>query len=408
MHGPVVGRTMAVDPATGQQIPVAVSLQRSTWFDELGSAPAFLEWNDPDFIHGAPDFLRAAAKETGTFNWFYVDARDIAYYQSGKLPVRAAGVDPNFPSWGTGAWEWQGFLRADGSSSDPHPHAVNPPRGWMTNWNNKPAPGFSAADNNYAYGPVYRVQSLSDRLTAVLAVRPAAPVDVVNAMEDAGSVDLDGSQLVAQLGALLAGASLTPAQSQVLQILQSWAANGAHRRALVDPSRYDEGTAVAIMDALYPRLAHAVFDPWLDATQFGLLAGLNALNNPPGPLGSAYDGGWEGYLQRSLRQAVNPAIANGYSQVYCGGAGQGGNGSLSACQTAVQGALQGAIDALAAAYGSADPTAWSCARANQGAGQCNPADDDIVFSAVGVVSVPDIPWINRPTFQQVVQYPAHR
>jgi len=24
------------------------------------------------------------------------------------------------------------------------------------------------------------------------------------------------------------------------------------------------------------------------------------------------------------------------------------------------------------------------------------------------VSVPDIPWINRPTFQQVVQYPAHR
>ena len=408
VHGPVVGRTMAIDPATGQQIPVAVSLQRSTWFDELGSSPAFLEWNDPDFIHGAADFLRAAAKETGTFNWFYVDARDIAYYQSGKLPLRAAGVDPNFPSWGTGEWEWQGFLRADGSSSDPHPHAVNPPRGWMTNWNNKPAPGFSAADNNYAYGPVYRVQSLSDRLTAVLAVRPAAPVDVVNAMEDAGSVDLDGSQLVAQLGALLAGASLTPAQSQVLQILQSWAANGAHRRALVDSSRYDEGTAVAIMDALYPRLAHAVFDPWLDATQFGLLAGLNALNNPPGPLGSAYDGGWEGYLQRSLRQAVNPAIANGYSQVYCGGDGQGGNGGLSGCQAAVQGALQGAIDALAAAYGSADPTAWTCARANQGAGQCNPADDDIVFSAVGVVSVPDIPWINRPTFQQVVQYPAHR
>src|SRR5207237_76041 len=194
VHGPVVGRTMAIDPATGRQIPVAVSLERSTWFAELGSAPAFLEWNNPDFIHGAPDFLRAAAKETGTFNWFYVDARDIAYYQSGKLPLRAPGVDPNFPSWGTGAWEWQGFLRADGSSSDPHPHAVNPSRGWMTSWNNKPAPAFSAADNNYAYGPVYRVQSLNDRLTAVLAVRPAAPVDVVNAMEDAGSVDLDGSQ----------------------------------------------------------------------------------------------------------------------------------------------------------------------------------------------------------------------
>src|SRR5207245_10442141 len=117
---------------------------------------------------------------------------------------------------------WRGSLPSAGASSDPHPHAVSPPRGWMTNWNNKPAPGFSAADNNYAYGPVYRVQSLSDRLTAVLAVRPAAAVDVVNAMEDAGSVDLDGSQLVAQLGALLAAASLRRAPRQVVQMLQTW------------------------------------------------------------------------------------------------------------------------------------------------------------------------------------------
>src|SRR5207245_9180348 len=128
-------------------------------------------------------------------------------------------------------------LRADGSSPDPRPRAGNPPRGWMTNWNNKPAPGFSAADNNYAYGPVYRVQSLSDRLTAVIAVRPAAAVDVVNAMEDAGSVDLDGSQLVAQLGALHAGASPTPTQSPVLAIVQSGAAAGARRRACDDPRR---------------------------------------------------------------------------------------------------------------------------------------------------------------------------
>jgi acyl-homoserine lactone acylase PvdQ len=402
VHGPVVGRTTALDPATGQPIPVAVSLQRSTWFDELSATPAFLEWNDPDFIHGARDFLRAAAKETGTFNWFYVDATDIAYYQSGQLPIRAAGVDPSFPSWGTGAWEWQGFLLADGSGLDPHPHAVNPPLGWMTNWNNKPAPGFSAADNNYAYGPVYRVQSLSERLQARFALGKVQPVDVVNAMEDAGSVDLDGSQLVTQLSAVLAGAALSPAQSSVLSILQSWAAHGAHRRALAEPERYDEGNAVAIMDALYPRLAHAIFDRWLDGDQYALLASLNPINNPPGPVGSAYDGGWEGYLQRSLRQASDPTIANPYSQTYCGG-----SGGKPACQAAVIAALQAAIDALTAAYGTSDPAAWSCARGNQ-AGQCNPAADDIQFSAVGVVSVPGIPWINRPTFQQVVHFPARR
>src|SRR5207248_4160260 len=149
VHGPVIGRTTAPDPATGKQIPVAISYQRSTWFDELSSAPAFLEWNDPDFIKGPRDFMSAAMKETGTFNWFYADAGHTAYFSSGRLPVRAAGVDPNFPSWGTGEWEWRGWLAAAG-----HPQAVDPGRGWMTNWNNKPAPQFSAADSNFAYGPV--------------------------------------------------------------------------------------------------------------------------------------------------------------------------------------------------------------------------------------------------------------
>jgi len=120
VHGPVVGRTMAIDPATGRQIPVAVSLERSTWFDELGSSPAFLEWNDPDFIHGASDFLRAAAKETGTFNWFYVDA-GTSPTTVGEAPGARCRCRSQLPELGTGEWEWQGFLRADGSSSDPHP-----------------------------------------------------------------------------------------------------------------------------------------------------------------------------------------------------------------------------------------------------------------------------------------------
>ncbi len=402
VHGPVVGRTQAIDPATGALVPVAVSHQRSTYGDELGSAPAFLEWNNPDYVHSAADFMRAAAKETGTFNWFYADSRDIAYYSSGLLPVRPVTIDPNFPTWGTGGYEWQGFLRADGSRTDPHPHAVNPPSGFLANWNNKPAPGWSAADSNFAYGPVYRSQSLADRVSALVKRGSITEADMVNAMEDAGSVDLDGSQLVAQLRAALGTASLTPAQAQILGILAAWQGNGSHRRALVNPSRYEEGTAVAIMDNLSPRLAHAVFDPWLDSSQFSQLVAINPLNDPPGPKGSSYDGGWEGYLQRSLGQAVDPSLANGYSQPYCG------SGSLPACQKALTAALQAAIDAETAAYGSANPSTWSCDRFNSGAGQCNPAADDIVFSPVGVLSLPNLPWVNRPTFQQVVQYPSSR
>src|SRR5437764_7626435 len=52
VHGPVIGRTTAIDPGTGQPVPVAVSSQRSTFGDELGSAPAFLQRQRPDVLHG--------------------------------------------------------------------------------------------------------------------------------------------------------------------------------------------------------------------------------------------------------------------------------------------------------------------------------------------------------------------
>jgi acyl-homoserine lactone acylase PvdQ len=400
VHGPVVGRTMALDPANpSRQIPVAISYQRSTWFDELGSAAAFMNWNDPGRIRGPRDFIRAAGKEDGTFNWFYVDASNIAYFSSGKLPLRAPGVDPSLPSWGTGGWEWTGFAPLSA-----HPQAINPAQGWMTNWNNKPAPQFSAADSNFAYGPVYRVQSLSDRVRAALARGPVQPVDIVNAMEDAGSVDLDGSQLVQPMASALAGYSLTAPQQRALSILDAWAASGSHRReSASDPNAYDQGAAVAIMDDLYPRLTHAVFDPWLTASDYSRLsAEILGINDPPGAKGSAYDGGWEGFLQRAFRQAVNPSITAAYSQSYCG------NGSLATCQRALQAAIQATIDHLTQAFGNPDPASWSCRRSNQGPGQCNPAADDIQFSATGLDKVPNIPWINRPTFQQVVQYAASR
>jgi acyl-homoserine lactone acylase PvdQ len=581
VHGPVVGRTTAIDPGTHQPVPVAVSSQRSTFGDELGSAPAFMEWNDPDIIHNATDFQRAAGKETGTFNWTYVDSRDVAYYMAGKLPVRNPHINPNFPTWGTGQWDWQGFAPADLTAADPHPRAstrtasggiVNGTfsNGFFTNWNNKPAPGFSAADNQYAYGPVYRVQSLSDRVGALLrGGHLATQADLINAMEDGGTVDLDGAQLVGPMAAVLSGTSLTTKEQQVLTILQTWAADpfwgtgvpGAHRRDRTSSGSYEQGSAVAIMDKLYPRLAHAVFDPWLNSSQFGQLNGLNPMLDAPRAQGSAYDGGWEGYLQRALRQAVNPAIANGYSHAYCGGNGSGVSGNLSTCQAAVKAALDSTITQLDKLYGtqtqtcpvagnpSADPdpvtlvgspvlsppdhmlnsysisssetagekndglphgvtisysittidtpggsstnsndtqppagsasgdfttaapfqlraelpgsartyqvdwnasfdgsngisvhtcsstdgthhpftvtvrlppaVPWTCARSNDTGGRspgsaqddntrCNPELDDIQYAVVGVGTVPSMPWVNRPTFQQVVQYPAGR
>ena len=198
------------------------------------------------------------------------------------------------------------------------------------------------------------------------------------------------------------------------------------RRDRSGSGSYEQGNAVAIMDKLYPRLASAILGPWLsprpnmsDGDSFAQLAGLNPPVDTPRAQGSAYDGGWEGYLQRSLLQAVNPSIADGYSQVYCGGGESAANGSLASCQAAVKGALDATIAKLTSIYGgSSDPNTWTCSRGNEterspGAGQadgskCNPALDDIQYNEVGVGSVPSMPWVNRPTFQQVVQFPAGR
>ena len=55
--------------------------------------------------------------------------------------------------WATANTTGRGFL-----SLEQHPHEVDPASGLLLNWNNKPAPEWGAASNNYSYGPVQRVQ----------------------------------------------------------------------------------------------------------------------------------------------------------------------------------------------------------------------------------------------------------
>src|SRR5207248_1206945 len=102
-----------------------------------------------------------------TFNWFYVDAKDIGYQHSCKCPQRAMGVDPYLPVWGTGEWDWQGFIPFSAQPND-----LNPPAGFLTSWNNKQAPGFKANDRQFSYGPVFRNQMLAKRIQAAIGTGP--------------------------------------------------------------------------------------------------------------------------------------------------------------------------------------------------------------------------------------------
>ena len=102
VHGPIQAR------ATVKGQPVAIAEARSTYFHELESSLAFkrLNFNEVDSVGS---FQRTMRDINFAFNWFYADDRDIGWTLSGWYPKRAKGSHPDFPAWGTGEWDWQGF-----------------------------------------------------------------------------------------------------------------------------------------------------------------------------------------------------------------------------------------------------------------------------------------------------------
>ena len=59
-----------------------------------------MRFNDPAQIRSARAFQRAASDIGYTFNWFYTDAKQIAYFNSGANPRAAEGPRPQLPGVG--------------------------------------------------------------------------------------------------------------------------------------------------------------------------------------------------------------------------------------------------------------------------------------------------------------------
>src|SRR4029077_19137987 len=104
-HGPIVG-TATVGGTKG-----AISLERSTRGREILSAVGVYDL-DTGVVDSPQKFIKAMSHVEFSFDWFYADDKHIEDFSSGRLPLRAPGTDPALPTSGTGAYEWQGFLRA--------------------------------------------------------------------------------------------------------------------------------------------------------------------------------------------------------------------------------------------------------------------------------------------------------
>jgi acyl-homoserine lactone acylase PvdQ len=400
-HGIVRGWT------TSGGRPVAVVIQRSTFGHDVDAIIGFLHWGEPALTHDVHSWMVGASEIGYTFNWFYVDDRDTGYYVSGLDPIRPSNVDPSLPTWGTGISEWHGFLPAS-----QHVQEIDPPSGFFVSWNNKPAPQFSAADDQYSYGQVYRSIMLVNQLNAQLAAHGGllTRANVVQAMETAATQDLNGVAVLPLLMQYLASRPEPPGVQAMLGQLQSWISDGTHRvKAAPGDTQYADASAVAITDELIPNLSHALFDGLFAAggssfNRFNVLP-MSFTELPHSHHGTSFADGYQSYLVSTLQQLLGQTPLDGFTSVITSRECAGGQAT---CGPAIDAALLSTYNALVTANGTTDVGAWTASTASKAAGVTMPVYDDIEFQALGLVGQPAIDWQNRPTFQQVIEFPRHR
>jgi acyl-homoserine lactone acylase PvdQ len=372
-HGPVIGY------ATVGGKRVAISLQRSTRGRELLSMRPFYDLNTGR-VTSARDFLTTMNGVEFSFNWFYADDRDIALFSSGRLPIRAADTDPALPTVGNGNYDWRGFVPFAG-----HARGVNPASGAILNWNNRPAADVGAADSNFSYGSVHRVDLLR---AAVAGHKKHSLATLTGAMNKAATQDLRVVRVWPVVRAVLqTGAAPSARAEAAASLLDNWRVGGSSRLDRDLDGKVDDPGA-AVMDAAWPRLADAVLGQVLGPL-VDRLAAVHGRSDDPGPGGSSYIWGWYGYVDKDLRTLLGRDVRGPYSRRYCGA------GVLATCREDLWAALDAAAAELEAKQGPA-PSAW---RADANA-------ERIRFTS-GVL--PDtMRWTNRPTFQQLMSFSGHR
>jgi hypothetical protein len=353
VHGPMIGT------ATSNGQPIALTRKRSTFGRDGLNLAGLKDMTEGD--GSTPEkFWEAANKFGFTFNWGYMSRSNIAYFSSGYLPVRAPGLDRRLPTWGTGEYEWQGFL-----DMAAHPHAAQGPSGRLLNWNNQSAPGFMHGDDE-PYGSVHRVElfdQFPDRvdLAGVVGVmNRSATEDTLSPVWPVVSEVLHGSE------------APSPLAAEVIDLLDAWVvADDAPRLDADDDGFYDDAGAT-IMDALWEPLAEAVMRPVFgDATE-----ALDDIRNLGGSNGASL-------VDKDLRTLLGKEVQGKFNLSYCG------NGDLDACRESLWQVVDEVAQELAAERGN-DPSTWLMVGARSG---FVPGVIPNTFRAT-----------NRPTFQQVLEF----
>ena len=262
---------------------------------------------------------------------------------------------------GSGEFEWRGYL-----SRRRHAQGINPRSGKILNWNNKPARGFAASDDNFAYGSAHRVQLLEQ---TVAGRGRHTLTSLVAAMNRAATQDLRAVVVLPQIAAVLEGG---PAPRQ--GCAHAGAAEGVASRRRAARPRLDGRS--------YPSLYPGRFVAGPDA----IMAPVLARNSPA----------WPSNVVPTSRPAVPPTSRLvGYVDKAC-----------AACSAPVQGAS--ARSSRRRHLAGCRASLWRCGdrgaelarrRADPGAWRAN-AQPDGCLRARPARRGEDVRWTDRPTFHR--------
>jgi hypothetical protein len=230
--------------------------------------------------------------------------------------------------------------------------------------------------------------------------------DLVNAMGIAGTQDLRAIEVLPYALKII-GKPSDPTLAHAVDELNAWKATGAHRINRTHPGAtgsYDDSDAIRIMDAWWPLLVNAEFQPVLGSSILDQVESDYPINDEPGHgagthgtpatahLGSSWDAGFYGIVQKDLRAVLHQKVRGPLNRIYCG------SGSFARCRSALLGTLATAVGEPASQVYPADKV---CKAGDQ---MCS---DSIQFRAIGAITQPLIEWINRPTFQQADEIQGH-
>jgi acyl-homoserine lactone acylase PvdQ len=381
-------------------VPHAYTRLRATYMHEADSATGFLAYNTPDEMESTGEFAAAASRIDYTFNWFYVNDEDVAYFNSGANPVRPDTVDRNFPVFGEPANLWSNFdssdVTFDRAPPAEHPQVEN--QDYISSWNNKQAPEYRASDDTWSYQSTHRVELLNDRVEAAIAGgETLTRAELVDIVEDAATSDLRGTDVLpVALRMLKVGKKKLGSIADEVKLLNAWSKDGAHRIDRDGDGKYEDAKAIRIMDAWWPLLVNKQFGKVLGSDLYTALQRMQGLHNRPGSSGSAFGGGWYGYVEKDLRSILAEPVDQPLSREYCA------DGKRGKCRDALRASLRKALEAKSnPEIYPGQPNSPCAALPNSPTAQW--CWDAIRSTAIGAITQPPIDWQNRPTFQQVVE-----